>query len=158
MLGGHKFVCHAAVTEIRNNLSYICNRRVTNQLSIGRRRTHIFCWLFIKMTDIFNSNFHSRDYEISSPFSTTLYLSPFSTLFDLSRTSLFAFRTPGSFFSDHPSYITLSCVIIRSEHPISTLWTPVKGLKCQFQTSVPYLTNIRFIGYGHHVDFFPNTR
>ena len=139
MLGGHKFVCHAAVTEIRNNLSYICNRRVTNQLSIGRRRTHIFCWLFIKMTDIFNSNFHSRDYEISSPFIyNSISKSVFNTIWFVSNISMFAFRTPGSFFSDHPSYITLSCVIIRSEHPSLPYEHPFSTLR----TSVLLITDI----------------
>ena len=75
--------------------------------------------------------------------SSALYLSPFWTpvtlYFELRykkisehlsiavpNTPIFSFRTPGSFFYEHPSSGTLSCDTIHSEHPFYWLRTSVR--------------------------------
>jgi hypothetical protein len=40
--------------------------------------------------------------------------------------SIFSFRTDGSFFYEHPSFVTRSCNIIHSEHALFTLRISVR--------------------------------
>ena len=127
MLDWHIFVWYAAATETRNKLANVCNRRVNNQLSIGRRQTRISCSLFIKMTDIiiFFEFLLSRLWDLFSFIYHSISKSVLHTIYFVSNIPMFAFRTPGSFCSEHPSFVTLSYDIIHSGHPFSTLRTTV---------------------------------
>jgi hypothetical protein len=131
---GHKFVWYAAVTETRNKLANVCNRRVNNQLSIDRQQTRISCSLLIKMTDIiiFFEFLLSRLWDLFSFIYHSISKSVLHTIYFVSNIPMFAFRTS----------------IFRN----SVIWYN------SFRTSILYLTNIRFISYGHPLNFFPNIR
>ena len=103
-------------------------------LSIGRRQTRISCSLFIKMTDIiiFFEFLLSRLWDLFSFIYHSISKSVLHTIYFVSNIHMFAFRTS----------------IFRN----SVIWYN------SFWTSILYLTNIRFIGYGPPLNFFPNIR
>ena len=103
-------------------------------LSIGRRQIRISCSLFIKMTDIiiFFEFLLSRLWDLFSFIYHSISKSVLHTIYFVSNIPMFAFRTS----------------IFRN----SVIWYD------SFRTSILYLTNIRFISYGHPLDFFPNIR